>query len=198
MKTSFLFLIGLFSFTALLRVLELIVAKRNKKINLEKKQYSYYKEKYYFLFIILHTSFLLFTPLEVYFFDRTFYLIFGIIGLGIYIFCLILRFHILLLLKEKWNTELVFNLTEESSIVTTGIYAYIRHPNYLVVILEIFSLSLFHSAWISLVLFSTLNLILLLKFRIPQEESFLFQNPTYKSHFLNKGRFLPKFEFKKH
>lgn len=196
MKTSFLFLIGLFSFTALLRVLELIIAKRNKKINLEKKQYSYYKENYYFLFIILHTSFLFLTPLEVYFFDRTFYLIFGILGLGIYIFCLILRFHILLLLKEKWNTELVFSLTEES-IITTGIYAYIRHPNYLVVILEIFSLSLFHSAWISLVLFSTLNLILLLKFRIPQEESFLFQNLTYKAHFTNKGRFFPKCHYEK-
>ena len=36
---------------------------------------------------------------------------------------------------------------EESSIITKGLYGYIRHPNYLIVILEIASLSLFHSAF---------------------------------------------------
>lgn len=192
MSYSFLFLIGLFSFTIVLRVVELIVAQRNKKQNLKNSTFYYYKESYYFLFVILHSSFLLFTPLEVYFFSRDFYPILGIFSVLIYIFCVILRFHIFLVLKEKWNTELIVSSSPDF-VITKGIYSYIRHPNYLVVILEIFSLSLFHSAWISLVTFSTLNLIILLKYRIPTEENLLFQNPNYKKHFANKGRFFPKF-----
>ncbi len=194
MNSSFLFFIGLFCITIFLRLFELIVAQRNKKQNLKNSNFYYYKESYYFMFVVLHSSFLLFTPLEVYFFKRSFNPILGVISFLIYAFCLILRFHIFSILKEKWNTELVVSSSPDF-VVTRGIYSYIRHPNYLVVILEIFSLSLFHSAWISLVIFSSLNLLLLLKYRIPQEENLLFQNPHYKEHFANKGRFFPKIKF---
>ena len=148
------------------------------------------KEPYYFLFFVLHTSFLLFTPLEVFIFQRPFIWILGILSVFIYFFCLVLRFHIIKELGTSWNTEILSHPSTDT-IVTTGIYSKIRHPNYLVVILEIFSLSLFHSAWISLVIFSSLNLILLLKHRIPLEEAVLFQNPKYKAHFENKNRFFP-------
>lgn len=190
MKHSFLLLLVLFGFTAFLRIIELIFAKKNKKFHLKENKCLYYKEPYYPAFIVLHGSFLLLTPLEVYYLQRKFHLWIGIFSFLVYLLCLILRFHILKVLKDRWNTEIIYDL-DKNFIVTSGIYQYIRHPNYLVVILEIFSLSLFHSAWISLVVFSVLNLFLLLKFRIPTEEKLLFQNPLYKAHFSSKGRFLP-------
>ncbi len=183
-------LVCLFLLTIVLRIWELKIGKRNKLLREKVHSNLQQKEPYYFLFFVLHTSFLLFTPLEVFIFQRPFFWILGVLSVLIYFFCLVLRFHILKELGTSWNTEILSHPSTDT-IVTTGIYSKIRHPNYLVVILEFFSLSLFHSAWISLVIFSSLNLILLLKHRIPFEEEILFQNPKYKAHFENKNRFFP-------
>jgi methyltransferase len=183
-------LFSLFFITIILRIWELRIAKLNRILKSNQVQSEHYKEKYFFVFFVLHVGFLGITPLEVILWDRPFYPILGGVAFFIYLFCLILRFHILKILGTHWNTEILVSL-EPESIVTEGIYSRIRHPNYLVVILEIFSLSLFHSAWFSMVFFSLFNLILLLKFRIPREEEFLFQNPKYKLHFQDKNRFFP-------
>ena len=76
------------------------------------------------------------------------------------------------------------------SISRTGLYQYIRHPNYLIVILEIAAISLLHGAFLSFVFFSLCNFCILY-FRIRQEESFLLQNPYYAQHFKDKKRFIP-------
>ena len=98
--------------------------------------------------------------------------------------------HVLKILGKNWNTKVIYNPELEDSIITTGIYSYIRHPNYLIVILEIISLSLFHSAFFSFLFFSLINLILLY-FRIKFEEEMLFNNTKYLKHFENKKRFIP-------
>ena len=187
---SFSILIALFSFTAILRLFELIKANRNYRNRIAEEGLQYPKENYFFLFIVLHLSFLILTPLEVYFFQREFIFLLGIAMFFIYILCLFLRFHILKVLGKNWNTKVIVNPENEASIVTDGIYNYIRHPNYLIVILEIFSLSLFHSAYISFIIFSILNIIILF-FRIRFEENLLFMNIKYKEHFYRKKRFIP-------
>jgi methyltransferase len=57
-------------------------------------------------------------------------------------------------------------------LVSSGPYRWLRHPNYLVVILEIVAIPMVHTAWLTAVVFSFLNL-LLLRERIRVEESAL-------------------------
>ncbi len=190
MSNSNLILISLFIFTSILRLIELIISNKNFKNRKEESGLKIPREKTFFLFVLLHSSFLILVPLEVIFFDRPFYFLLGIPMIIIYLFCLFLRYHVLKILGKNWNTKVIYNSELEDSIITTGIYNYIRHPNYLIVILEILSLSLFHSAFFSFLFFSLINLILLY-FRIQFEEEMLFNNTKYLKHFKNKKRFIP-------
>ena len=60
----------------------------------------------------------------------------------------------------------------------------------LVVILELSTLSLFHTAYFSFIFLSLWNAIMLF-IRIQKEEKILFQNTKYKEHFSDKKRFVP-------
>jgi methyltransferase len=187
---SFISLLGLFLLTAVLRLIELFISKRNDSLRSSESNIQKPKEVLFFLFIILHVSFLIFTPLEVYLLNRNFYTYLGISMIILYLVCLLIRVHVLNVLGKNWNTKVIYNPSDELSIITSGIYKFIRHPNYLVVIFELTALSLFHSAYFSFVVFSILNFILLF-FRIRFEENELFQNLKYSNHFLDKKRFIP-------
>ncbi len=49
-------------------------------------------------------------------------------------------------------------------------WRWLRHPNYWIVAIEGIALPLVHTAWITAVVFTVLNAVLLLRFRIPTEE----------------------------
>jgi methyltransferase len=66
--------------------------------------------------------------------------------------------------------------------VTTGIYRYLRHPNYLGVALEMAALPLLHSAWRTALIFSLAN-ALLLGARIQAEERALSAASGYREAF---------------
>jgi methyltransferase len=186
---SFVFLLFLLFFTILLRLYELKLAKANYANRSKTQAVTLVAEPYYFLFFLLHGSFLVFVPLEVFFMQRLFHPIIAGICFVAFLLALTLRFHILHVLGKNWNVKIIHNPSAET-ITTHGIYQYIRHPNYLVVILEIASLSMFHHAYISCILYSILNFILLY-FRIRKEEEALFKNSMYRKHFINKSRFFP-------
>lgn len=185
-----IFLLMIIVFTSILRVIELIIAKKNLKSRGSESGLMIPQEKGFIFFIVLHSGFLISVPLEVIFFSREFIEILGFSMILIYFSCLILRYHILKILGKSWNTKVVFNPNNYDSIVTSGVYGYIRHPNYLVVILEIASISLFHSAFYTFFIFTIFNAVLLY-FRIRFEESELFKNEAYRKFFEKKKRFLP-------
>jgi methyltransferase len=56
--------------------------------------------------------------------------------------------------------------------VATGPYRFLRHPNYLAVVVEMFAIPLVHTAVVTAAVFSALNLFLL-RARIRLEESAL-------------------------
>jgi methyltransferase len=74
--------------------------------------------------------------------------------------------------------------------VTTGPYAYIRHPNYLAVILEFAAIPLLAGARRSALLLSALNAIVLFD-RIRAEERLLDASPRYREAFAGRARFIP-------
>jgi methyltransferase len=72
--------------------------------------------------------------------------------------------------------------------VTAGPYRYIRHPNYVAVVLEMACTPLIHGAWITALVFSAANAVLL-AVRIRAEEAAL--GHPWSLVFAGKGRFVP-------
>jgi methyltransferase len=102
-----------------------------------------------------------------------------------------LRFWALRTLGSFWNISVVTTDQAAPLFVSDGPYRFIRHPNYLVVILEIATLPLVGGAvWTALV-FSLLNALVLYR-RIPLEESYLFVIPGYRDTMGMKRRFIPR------
>ena len=101
-----------------------------------------------------------------------------------------LRVWTLRTLGKHWNISVMTSPEDTPSFVSTGPYRFIRHPNYLVVIVEIVSLPIIGGAWLSAIFFSALNGIVLHK-RIATEEHALFAIPGYAAVMGAKPRFLP-------
>lgn len=73
-----------------------------------------------------------------------------------------------------------------------GPYRFIRHPNYVVVMLEMLSFPLVFGAYMTAIIAPVLNLIVLLAIRIPTEERALRIVMGYEETMGKKGRFVPK------
>ena len=88
-----------------------------------------------------------------------------------------LRYHAILTLGPRWNTRIL--VFPDRPPVRRGLYRWLRHPNYLAVALELLSVPLLFDAWITALLATLLNAILLLGVRIPAENRALRrQSPT--------------------
>jgi methyltransferase len=98
-----------------------------------------------------------------------------------------LRVWVLATLRGRWNVRVV----EPGSIVTTGPYAHVRHPNYLAVILEVAALPLAVGA-IGVAIAASVANALVLSLRIPfEEEQLLARHPEYRRVMLARPRLLP-------
>ena len=70
-----------------------------------------------------------------------------------------LRYWAILSLGENWNTRIL--VVPGAEPVARGPYRYLRHPNYLVVAVEILTFPLIFGAWVTALVFSALNAVLL-------------------------------------
>jgi methyltransferase len=91
-------------------------------------------------------------------------------------------------LGRLWNVRLVRR--EAQAVVTRGPYRYVRHPNYLAVIVELAVVPLMVGAHWTALLASLLNALVLWR-RIRAEEAYLFAVPAYRSAFAQKKRLIP-------
>jgi methyltransferase len=99
-----------------------------------------------------------------------------------------LRFWVLLTLRNRWNTRGA--VPRSLSVETQGPYALIRHPNYLVIVVELLTLPMaFGLPWLA-AMATAMNSLLLIP-RIREEERALMRFPVYRAHFANKRRFIP-------
>lgn len=101
---------------------------------------------------------------------------------------LLLRAWLMASLGRLWNVRIVARKAQP--IVVRGPYAWVRHPNYLAVILEIAAVPLLLGAVWTALLGSVANGIVL-AFRIRREEAYLFSVPGYAQAFGHKKRLLP-------
>ena len=89
-------------------------------------------------------------------------------------------------LGERWSTRVI--VVPGAAPVTGGPYRWLRHPNYLAVVIEMACLPLAWGMW-RLALLFTLGNAALLWFRIRDEERAL--GPAWERAFSAKGRFVP-------
>lgn len=94
----------------------------------------------------------------------------------------VLRYWVIAVLDEYWNTRVV--VVPGARVVQRGPYRYLRHPNYLVIVLEFLLLPLLMRAPVTLVLFSLANLAVLRQ-RIRIEEAALRGATDYAERFGN-------------
>jgi methyltransferase len=97
-----------------------------------------------------------------------------------------LRYAAVVTLGRRWSTRII--VMPEAKPITTGLYRWIRHPNYVAVIIEMAALPLIRGCWVTAMVFSIAN-ALMLWVRIPAEEQAL--GATYCAAFGAVSRFVP-------
>lgn len=70
-----------------------------------------------------------------------------------------LRYWAIFSLGERWNTKIL--VLPGKKPVRRGPYRYIDHPNYVVVVVEILTFPLIFGAWITALVFTVLNAVIL-------------------------------------
>lgn len=131
---------------------------------------------HYPFMILLHVSFFVSLIVEVIYFTGQ--LTPQYILLFIFLLLQLLRVWCLASLGPFWNTKII--ILPGANVVVKGPYSYIRHPNYLVVCLEIAVIPLMFQAYFTAICFTILNLIIL-SIRIPLEEKALKEVTDYGS-----------------
>jgi methyltransferase len=171
------------------RLAELAISRRNQK-QLEKQGVRKIPETHFRWMVALHTCVLIGAGAEVLFLHRPLIPWLAISMLVLFILSNVLRWWVIGTLAGHWNVEIMGSST--IGVVTSGPYRWVRHPNYVGVVLEVFSLPLIHTAWIASIL-GTLGYLEVLRHRIKSEDGFLMSNPEYRLSMGSKPRFVPKF-----
>lgn len=154
-QTLFIVIIAL---TAIERLVELYFSKRNARWSFAHGGREVGQAHYIYM-VILHTGFLLACLAEVHFFAREFT---PAIGYALIVAALLLqglRWWCITTLGFRWNTRVI--IVPGLPRVTGGPYRWLAHPNYVAVVLEGIVLPLIHNAWLTALVFTVLNAILL-------------------------------------
>ncbi len=161
--------VGLVAAVAVERIVELRLSQRNAAWAFERGGVEA-GQGHFTVMKILHTLFLFAAPAEVLLLDRAFPAPWGWIALAAVAATMGLRYWAIATLGVRWNTRVI--VVPGLAAVNGGPYRWLRHPNYLAVIVELAALPLVHGAWITAVSFSVANAGLL-RVRIRCEEQAL-------------------------
>lgn len=144
--------------TAAERLVELRVSNRNAAWSLRNGGVEHGRGHYPAM-VALHTGFLVFCFAEAWLLDRPFTPATGLPLVGAAVLLQGLRWWCIKTLGDRWNTRVI--VVPGLPRVDFGPYRYLRHPNYVVVVLEGLVLPLIHNSWVTAVLFTALNAWLL-------------------------------------
>lgn len=170
------------------RLVELKFAKRNERLMKEKGAMEFGQEHYGYM-VSMHVAFLLSILLEVLFLSKEISPLWPVL-FTLFIGAQLMRVWSILTLGQYWNTKII--ILPNADVVKKGPYRFIRHPNYLVVSLEIIVFPLLFQAYFTAFIFSILN-AWMLSVRIPLEEKALkYTTSDYSYYVQEKSRFTPK------
>ncbi|MFF9809722.1 isoprenylcysteine carboxyl methyltransferase family protein [Streptomyces coeruleorubidus] len=140
------------------RVAELVVSRRNAARSLARGGVESGRGHYPFM-VVLHTGLLAGALTEVWLRRPDVVPVLAWSMLALVALAQGLRWWCIATLGRQWNTRVI--VVPGAARVTGGPYRWIPHPNYVAVAAEGLALPLVHSAWITAVVFTALNGLLL-------------------------------------
>lgn len=146
-------------------------------------------ENYLWVVKVLQLSWFVLMIAEVWWLDRPFIPPLAAIALLAAVAGQVLRYLSMRALLTRWTLPLV--TIPGTPAVDSGIYSYLRHPNWLGVILEIVAVPLIHTAYLTALIFSVANAFLMAK-RIQAEERALSEDNNYAYIFSDRPRLIPR------
>ena len=192
MHEWFFTLVGL---CALQRLVELLYSARNQQ---RLRSLGFTRSDStgsYFLMVLLHGSWFLALVMEPFVAPWKPALLLTILASIVFLCTQLLRWWTLFTLGVHWNVNVMAPGSDQvganRTFIATGPYRYLRHPNYAAVILEFASLPLVGGCYLTCLLYSILN-ALILRTRIHCEESQLSNRPGYVETFRDIPRFIPR------
>jgi methyltransferase len=151
------------------RLAELVVSARHvtaaKKAGAVERGFGHYPAM-----VGLHVGLLVGAATEVYALDRPFLPWLGWSMLGLVVAANALRWWCIRTLGAQWSTRVL--VLPGAPLVSSGPYQRFRHPNYVAVVVEGLALPLVHTAWLTALIFTAANAVLL-RIRIRCEEAAL-------------------------
>jgi methyltransferase len=148
------------------RLAELVVATRNARWAFAHGGVESGRG-HYPVMAAMHTALLVACIAEVAVADRPFLPWLGWPMLALVVASQALRWWCVATLGHQWNTRVI--VVPGLPLVSAGPYRWLRHPNYVAVVVEVAALPLVHTAWVTALVF-TLGNAAVLAVRIPVEE----------------------------
>lgn len=180
--------IGIVIVLAVQRLLELRLSRRNEARILAQGGREHAPE-HFAVMKALHTSWFLAMIAEVVWLERPFIPLLSACGLIVVVVGQSLRYAAIRTLGCSWTVRIM--TLPDAPPISRGIYRYVRHPNYVGVILEIAAVPLLHTAYLTAIFFTLANACLLIV-RIRAEERALREHKGYDQVFKDRPRFIPR------
>lgn len=162
----------LITVVVLQRLTELVLSRRNQRWAMERGGIET-GQGHYWMFFVLHTGWLVGTVIESV--QRGGVLIDAwFVPMSGFVIAQALRYWAIGSLGRQWNTRII--VVPGMPLVERGPYRWINHPNYVAVALELICVPAIFGAWITVIIASVVNLVILLAVRIPAEKQALQQS----------------------
>lgn len=156
------------------RLVELVISQRNTAWSLRLGGCEVGAGHYPFM-VFLHTGLLVGALIEVLAASRPYVSLLAWTMLACVVLAQSLRWWCITTLGRRWSTRVV--VVPGLPLVTGGPYRWLRHPNYVAVVVEGLALPLVHSAWVTALVFTLANAALL-RLRIRVEDAALARAPA--------------------
>jgi methyltransferase len=170
-----------------MRIVEMRVSKRHQK-QMMSQGIAKPNDPSFRWVAVVHICVLIGAAVEVVFLHRPLIPWLAIVAFVAFVLSNLIRLWVVRTLGHLWTVQVMDSTA--LGVITTGPFRYVRHPNYAGVILEIISLPLIHTAWITALVGSAAYCVAL-SLRVATEERILFANPAYRAAMASKPRFLP-------
>lgn len=170
------------------RLAELRISRRNQR-QLQSQGVRKVDEPHFRWMVVLHAGILIAAALEVVFLHRPLIPALAIPMTVLFVLANLLRWWVIRTLAGHWNVEVM--ASSQVGVVTRGPYRWVRHPNYVAVVVELFALPMIHTAWITALIGTAANLKILRR-RLEVEDGVLMSSPVYRTAMGAKPRFLPR------
>lgn len=171
------------------RLVELVVTRRHLRALRARGGVVVTRGDPWAAMVLLHAGLLVAAPLEVVLAGRRFVPVLGIPALVAVLATMALRWWTVSVLGDRWTARIV--VVPGEGPITTGPFRWLRHPNYLAVIVEVAALPLVHSAWATALVATMVNAVVL-RARIRAEEAALEDAEGYRDALGGRPRFVPR------